>query len=306
MGIEFEVSEELTGITLAYANKDFIADRIFHRVPVGTSTFSYNQYKKDLNLQLPETLVGDSGIPNSVDFASEKKYATVRGDALIDEIPQSKISDSKLSIEDLQGDSVEMLTNVFLACREKRLADLLSDETVYNGNSKTLTNDEKLTDTSVDLLSMIEDTRLKCWFEPNTIIMSRAVYSYVRRNQSLVSAFHKNLNSHGLLLGEELKDVLQVENVFVGMGVANTKKRGQTPSYANLWGNNIILAYINPKAKLDKDMTFGLTAEMGSRKVFIGFNGIPGTDGVNYVKISEKITDVITCPDCGYLLKNVI
>ena len=88
--------------------------------------------------------------------------------------------------------------------------------------------------------------------------------------------------------------------------MANTAKRNQTASYVNIWGNDIILAYINPNATLDNGVTFGLKAERGEREISTGFDAKRGVRGVEYIKIANEEKDLIVCPDCGYLLKGVI
>lgn len=304
--LDFEVNPQLTGLSLAYQNENYIADLISKRIPVTTRTFKYRKYNKDLNLQLPDTAVGDSSDPEKVKFKSTLEYQTVRGDALLDDIPKVDIDDAKGNAVSLQFDSTEFLTNIFNACREKRLADLLGNPATYNGNSKTLSSSEKISNASSDAVTLISDGMDKCWLPPNTMILSRQAFSALRKNPSIVAGCNRNSGDKGIAKLDDIKELFGLDNIYIGTSVSNTAKRGQQPNFVNLWGNDIILAYINPNAGLTKGLSFIATGEFGTRQISTGFDGKAGVSGVQYVKIAEQLADVILAADCGYLLKSVI
>lgn len=300
---DFQVNAELTGLSLAYTNPLYIADNIFKRITVETSMFKYRKYAKDLTLQLPDAKIGPSSDPNKVTFKSELLTDSVDGYSLVDDIPQTEIDDANGNAENLVQDSTEFLTNVFAACREKRLADLLGNPETYAGNSKTLTSKEKFTNADSDAWGMIQDAIDATWLPANTLIMSRQVFSKLRRNPSIKDGCNKQ---NGAVNLNDLKELFSVDNIFIGTAKSNTAKRGAQADIVNLWGNDIIAAYINPSANLKKGLTFGLTAEQGTREISEGFDGKAGVRGVKYIKIAEQLKDKILAPDCGYLLKGVI
>lgn len=300
---DFQVNAELTGLSLAYTNPLYIADKIFKRVPVETSMFKYREYAKDLTLQLPNAEVGDSSDPNKVSFKSKLLTDSVVGYSLVDDIPQTEIDDANGNKENLMQDSTEFLSNVFAACREKRLADLLGDTSTYQGNSKTVPAKDKFTNADSDAWGMIQDAIDSTWLPANTLIMSRQVFSKLRRNPSIKDGCNKQDGAVNL---NDLKELFSVDNIFIGTARSNTAKRGAQADIVNLWGNDVIAAYINPSANLKKGLTFGITAEQGSREISTGFEGRAGVRGVHYVKIAEQLKDKILAPDCGYLLKGVI
>lgn len=158
----------LTGLTLAYTNNDYIADKIFQRVPVTTETFKYKKYLKSLNLQVPDTLVGDTGEPNEVKFEFEKLTETVDGHSLIERIPQTSKQEAAAENEDIMTKTTNFLTNVFLGAREKRIADMLQDINNYDGNYKILTANEKFTKDNVDAFDVVDDACDKVWFNQYT------------------------------------------------------------------------------------------------------------------------------------------
>ena len=146
---EYTADAQLTGISLAYTNPEYIADKIFKRVPVSTESFKYKKYDKSLNLQLPDSSVGETSIPNEVKFKHDKVTASVRSDALVDYISQTAVEEAGAESENLFTTSTEFLTDVFYACREKRLADLRNYQTI-NG---------------ISLSTMVKKTYLNFFFE---------------------------------------------------------------------------------------------------------------------------------------------
>lgn len=306
MGVKFEVSPQLTGMSLAHVNRDYIADLIFKKVAVATKTFGYTEFLKDYNLMVPDTLVGDKGMPNKIDYKGKKQLASVEGHALLDEISQSEIDEAKGNSENLEETSTLFLTNNFLASREKRLADLLSNPETYAGNTKTLTAQQKISLATVNAVDIVQDAIDTCWIKPNVMIAGRQAFSKFRRNPFVVKGVNHNSGDAGIASMEAIKELFELDDIFVGNSMANTAKRGQDANFVSLWGNDIILAYINPNPSLKKDLTFGVTADFGKRELSTAFDGMPGTRGVKYVKIAEENKDLIISPDCGYLLKNVL
>lgn len=303
--IQYTADPMLTGLTLAYTNNDYIADKIFKRDPVTTKEFKYKKYLKSLNLQLPDTLVGETGEPNEVKFKYEKLIDSVEGHSLIERIPKTSIEEAAAEKENLTIAATEFLTNVFLGAREKRIADLLQDTSNYDGNSKTLTASQKFTNADVNAFKIVDDAAQNIWFKPNVMIGGRTAINALRRNPFVVKAANRNSGDSGKATLQDLKDVFEIDNIFVGNSVANLAKLGQSANFVNTWGNNIILAYINPSANINYGITFGLTAELGKREISTAFDGEKGVRGVHSVKIAEQYKDIIIAPDCGYLIKGV-
>lgn len=303
--LTYHADPMLTGLSLAYTNNEYIADKIFKRVPVNTESFKYKKYKKSLNLQLPDTRVGETGEPNEVKFEHEKLTASVEGHSLIERIPETSKQEAQAENETLMISATNFLTNVFLGAREKRLADLLQDTGNYGGNYKSLTSGEKFTNANSDAFGIVDDACQKTWFKPNVIIGGRTAINALRRNPYVVKAANRNSGDSGKATLQDLKDLFEVDNIYVGNSVANLAKLGQSANFVNTWGNDIILAYINPSANINYDVTFGITAEVGKREISTAFDGEKGVRGVHCVKIAEQLKDVIIAPDCGYLLKGV-
>lgn len=303
---KYEANAQLTGISLSYTNKKrFIADKIFNRVSVTTKNFQYYMYDKTSNLQLPDTTIGSTGMPNTADFDGNKITASVKDEALTTYIPKDDIDEAKADGENLFNKRTEKLTETFNACREKKIADLLQDEKNYGSNVKKLGNNEKFTLDNVDAFKIINEAASEVWIKPNVMIGSRKAIDALRENPFVVKAVNRNNGGVGKVTLQELKEKFELDEVLVGESVVNTAKKGQIPNYVGAWGNAIILAYIDPTADTDGGITFGFTAQKGQREVYKNFDEFRGVKGVHGIKIAEQRTDLIVAPDCGYLITNI-
>ncbi len=302
---KYTAEAELTGVALSYKNKSYIADKIFKSVPVSTSSFKYLIYDKSLNLQLPETAIGSTGKPNEVDFGGEKRTESVKDNSLTVYIPKDAVEEAEKDGEDIFTRKTEFLTNIFDACREKRVADLLQNEKNYGSNVKMLGKDEKFTSKDVNAFDIVDTAAAEVWFKPNIMIGSRKAINALRKNPAVVKAANHNDGDSGKASIQDLKEMFELDDVLVGESLVNTSKKGQVANYVGAWGNAIILVYINRTADTSGGITFGFTAEKGKREVYKHFDEERGIKGVYGVKIAEQKTDIIVAPDCGYLIKNV-
>lgn len=303
--ITYNAHPMLTGLSLAHTNEDYIADKIFHRVPTDAATFEYKKYLKSLNLQLPNSRIGETGEPEEVNFKYQDITSKVEDHALISRIPEKSNKEAAADNEKLFVSSTKFLTNVFLGIREKNLADLLQDTSNYDGNYQTLTSGQTFTNSNVNAFDIVDEACQKTWFKPNVMIGGRTAINALRKNPYVVKAANRNSGDSGKATLQDLKDIFELKEIYVGNSVANLAKLGQAANYVNTWGNDIIVAYINPDADLDNDISFGLTAELGKREISTGFDGEKGVRGVHYIKIAEQRKDVIIAPDCGFLIKGV-
>ena len=303
----YEINPELTGISLAYFNKNYIADKVFKRAKVTAENFKYRKWEKGAGLTVPNTLLGATGIPNSINAKSKLYPESVEAHGLTYEIPVTEIEAAEKQGKNVLATKTKFLIEAISAAREARLAKLLGTASNYNGNTQTLAANEKITKSDVNAVNLIEDIASDMLVRPNTIIMNKSVSSKLRRNPAIVKAVHANSGDEGIVSLEQLKGIFEgIENIYVGESVANTAKRGETPNLQQTWGNNIILAYIDPMAEVDEGLTFGLTAEYEERVTGTFFDPKPGVKGITVVKTTEQLKDLIMCADCGYLLKDVI
>ena len=303
----FEMQPELTGVALAYRNKNLIADEIFPSVPVNMKSFQYRFYNKSSFLTVPETAIGEKGSANEAQLESKLLTETCEDHALKEKIPVQKMQDAQNSGRgtNLAAVATMQLTDLMKLSREVKLAKKLSTVSLYGSNSKTLTGSEKFTDDSVNAFKILTTAMDKVLFRPNTLITSRAGFSALSQNPYVVSAVNASDVKAGVASVEGIKRVLGLDKILVGEGIVNTAAKGQTASFNSCWGNDIILMHINPIATTEYGITFGYKATLDDITIGRYFDPDAGTKGCEVYRAYSSYLDVIGCPECGYLLKGV-
>lgn len=304
----FEMQPELTGVALAYRNKGLIADEVFPSVPVEQKSFQYRFYNKTNFLTAPETLIGDKGVPNNIELRSKLLTETCENHSLKDSIPVTRLNDAVKSEKkiDLKAASAMQLSDSLKLSREVNLAKKLSLKTNYGANYKTLNAKEKFNLDDVNALKIVCDAIDEVFYKPNTMVLSRKAMSALRRNPYIVDAVKGSYVKAGVASYEGLKELFELDKILVGEGVVNTSKKKEEVSLQPCWGNNIILMHTNPVANTEYGVTFGYKAEYETLQIGSYLDPEPGLKGCEVLKGYESYIDLITCPECGYLLEGVI
>lgn len=302
---KYVINAEYTGISLAYKNPSYVADKILPRVTVKNKNFSYDKYPIDAFLNVPDTRIGDLGEPASMDVKKERIPEEVVYHAIKGYVAQTEI-DEQAEGEDLLGDNVLLLTEGLMLAREVRTAQLCQDATLYGSNVKVLSGTDQLSNSASSLLDTIFDARKKMLVKPNKILVSDDGATDLQRHPDVVSMYKTEFSDTktGIVPLAYVAQLLKVDEIIVGQSVVNSAKKGQTANLQQAWGNDLIMFYQNPLAKPQQGMTFGYTAQMGTRQVSQFFDGEPGFSGVHKNKVAEAVKELIVAPCCGFLLKN--
>ncbi len=302
---QFELQPELTGVALAYRNKNLIADEIFPTVPVDQKSFQYNFYNKEAFLTVPETEIGEKGSANEAQLKSKLLTETCKDYALKERITVQKLQEAQAKGKNIAADTIMHLTDLMKLSREVRVAKALSNKTVYGSNCKELNSSEKFTNDNFNAFKALTSAMDKVLFRPNILVTSRAGFSALSQNPYVVSAVNSVDVKAGIASAEGIKRTLGLDKILIGEGIVNTAAKGQAASFNSCWNNDIILMHINPIASTDYGVTFGYRATLDDYTVGSYHDPDAGTKGCEVYRIFTTYLDLLTCPECGYLLKGV-
>lgn len=302
----FQLEPELTGIALAYRNKKYIADEIFHEVPVNKD-FKYRLYAKGTFLTVPDTRIGETGSPNEINLKSNQLTDSCENHALKEKIAKEAIDDDakKSKPTNIRSVTTVHLIDAMKGSREVSMARNLMNIKNYGNNYKILEDSEKI-NKNVDVVKFITDELDKVFYKPNTMVISRAAMSALKKNSYMLSACYKNDIKAGVASIDAIKDVFEVDNIYVGETIVNVSKNKDIPVLAACWTNDISFMYLDPIADTDYGMTFGYTARNEDLQVATYFDPDAGTKGCEIIKAFEVYKDMFVSPDCGFLFKGVI
>ena len=160
----------LTAISIAYSNKNLIADEAMLRSPVDKYDFAWTKYDIGERFTITSTLVGRKSRPNQINYKTTEERASVEDYGLDSPVPQTDIDNAKGDYNPL-AHAAEATTDLILLDREVRVANTVFNSKNYSAsNQKTLSgatqwsNDgsSPLTNISNALDSMI--VRANVWY----------------------------------------------------------------------------------------------------------------------------------------------
>ena len=305
--LKYEINPELTGISLAYHNTDYIADKILPRVAVAQTSFRYRKFADDAFINIADTEVGRKGMPNQLDVKSELLDASVKSHALEAEVPQEDIEELAAAgaDEDLMQDNTTLVTDGLNLAREVRTAEKLCNTANYNGNYKTLSGDDQLDKKTSSIIDVWKDVKKHMLMAPTHMVVSDTYALYLQSHPEFLSMCKMyESDAKGLVPLEFIRQQLGLKEILIGKAKVNAAKKGQTATIKDVWGRDLIFAYINPLAKPKQGLTFGYTAEKGKREIQTFYDGRPGSHGVHYIKAVENVNEIIAATSCGMLIKD--
>jgi hypothetical protein len=317
----FVIQPQLTAVTLAYRNQQFIADAVLPRVPVLSSSFKWSQFTLADGFTIPDTRVGRKSAPNEIDWTASEQTSSTVDYALDDRIPQSDI-DAAASAPavanarplDPRMRSTELLSELIALDREKRVADLMFTLGTYpSANRTTLSGTSQWSDKAAsDPITAILNALDVPLYRPNVLVLGRAVWTQLRQHPKVTAAIYPVGGNAGAgaapVSRQALADVLELDEVIVGEGWVNSAKPGQTPTMVRLWGKHAALIYRAPVvASPTSSMTFGFTAQYGTRIAgTIERDASVGMRGGERVRVGESVKEVIAANDVGYFFQNAV
>ncbi len=302
----FVTSPELTAVAIAYKNKAMIADAVLPRIPVGKRDFKYLVYPKGESFTIPNTRVGRRGAVNQISFSAGEATASVEDFGLEDPIPLDDINNAPDGY-DPKGHSAEYLMDLIELDREKRTADLVFNAATYGASNKmALTGTDLFSDPLSDPIAIIMDALDSMVMRANVLTIGRSGFSALARHPKIVKAVLGNSGDSGIATRLQIAQLFELEDVLVGESWVNTAKKGQDVQLDRVWGGHLSLMYRNKLANTQKGITFGFTAEHGTRVGMERENGDIGLRGGIDVRVGESVKELICAADCGYLIQNIV
>ncbi|WGE83715.1 phage capsid protein [Actinobacillus equuli] len=302
----FPTDPALTAIAIAYRNRRMIADEVLPRTPVAKQEFTYLHYNLGDGFTVPNSRVGRTSRPNQVEFGATQLTSSTEDFALDAPVPLADIANKPTNYNP-KGRATEQTTNLIELGREVRTANLVFNKKSYaNGLTKTLSgNNQWSHDDSkpiADLLSALDTPVMR----PNIMVLGQKAATALRTNKSIIKAYNGSLGDEGLVPLEYLKELFELEDIYVGQALINTVNQAKKAVLQQAWGNHCALIYRDRLADTNGGTTFGLTAQFGSREVRDIFDENMGMRGGYNVRVGESVKELITAPDLGFFLENVI
>lgn len=249
-----------------------IADMILPKVSVGKESGVFFRYNKGDQARIPYTKRQLKSESRTVDWRVDTDSYQCEEYALNDLIDdrEYKQADRPLNI---QRDSIENLQKLMVLDREKRVHDLVTDTSVVTKNT-TLTGTNQWRDAGAsgttatpldDIEVGSEAIRADTGVRPNLAVFGMAALLAFQKTTQVVDKITTPGGAWGspTITVEQVRTLLApygITRVIVSDMIENSGGFGVADSFADIWTDEVLLAYVTPSPGIKK-VSFGYTFE---------------------------------------------
>ena len=300
----------------AVGTDELIADQLFPSIPVGKQSDRYAIIDKGNFLRRPDTVNGVLRAPGTearrviFEVSSDKYFAD--GYALASEIPLEDLANADQPFR-LRENTTTLITGLLRREQEIRIAQKVT--TAANvGSAVALTGTAKWSDFAnsdpiADVTTGHAFIRNNTGLVANTLVIDYDTVMIVRRHPELLDMY--KYSRSGQITMQELADCFKVGRILVGRAVMENALEGGTSSMTNVWGNNALLAHVEP-AVGQQTRTLGLRfnwrPEGFPAPLAVASRREAGA-GTRYVEIEEVSMfqdEKIIAKELGYLIADTL
>lgn len=264
---DYKIDPALTNFLSSYGSSGHVGKQALTLVPVNSQNFQYHEWTKADILRLPTSdKVQSRSKPFTWEFGKAKTAAAVERHAQRTFIDNDDIENAD-SVLRLEMSKTGFVANQMLSVLEKGVRDVYADaavpSTTLSGTGQWADSagvEGSASDPQKDVLyTACEAVRIATggkW--PNTIVMpSKAATAFKKHSKirDLLKYTHDELIR---VFGGQSPEVKMLWDCrwLVPMPTENTAVEGATATYADIWSDNVYVAYISDMPTLDS-ATFG-------------------------------------------------
>lgn len=304
---DLHIDALMTDFAIAYRNNEFVGTTLFPEVPVAKKSDKFaildpdKQQQRIINTERqPRTRASSVDWANSTDSYDCVEYAV-----------NSPVDDSERKNADKPFDPDRAATaaamDALLLDREDRIATKATTAGNYAAsNTVTLAGANQWSDATSNPKGDVDTARNELRKDvaklPNRMVTPFDVLNKLAVVTKVLDAVkYTNLGVASVSLIEQYLQ-LPAGAIVVAMAVKNTAKEGQAASISDVWGKDVVLAYVDPSAGL-WGMTFGKSFTWESVKVRTWRDDGARTD---FYEPIASWDEKIVAKDAGYLIKAAI
>jgi hypothetical protein len=295
------------------ASVDLVAASLFPVIPVEKQSDKYFTIDKAEFLRISKTLRAPGTTPLQVDFKVSSDAYFCNNYALETMIPKEQVANADNAIR-VRDRKVRNLLGHLQRDRENRAATLVSTGNVGASAAFTNTNSVfKVSNLSGDIISAVNTAHAtiqqRTGIIANTMVLEYNVSQLLRRNALVLDMF--KYNRSGLLSLPELASVFGVERILVSRAIKNVGKSGQTASLQSIWGNKILLAYVDQNPGGPETATYGASfrwtdPEIGEAFAVQRWDDPHVSAKREFASAGYYQDEKIIAADLGYLMTDVL
>ncbi|MCG5260387.1 phage capsid protein [Cupriavidus gilardii] len=312
MDSPFPQDTQLTAIAVIVRNQMMIADEVLPRTaPLGKEKFSYQSYPAEQQFTVPDTKVGRRSQVNEVEFSGKRVTDETEDHGLDHPLPISDINNAPANTN-IEALTTEMLSGLIILDREVRTSRLVFNKDSYAGNSEVVSATDRFDAAGSDPVEYLLDVLDRPIMRPNIAVIGQSEWRLLRTHPAVVKAVHGNNGDKGAATRQQVAELLEIEDILVGRARVNYAKPGKAAELRPCWRGGMALIYQDKAAAKvagvvdGSNVTFGFTAQYGTRVAGSKDDSTIGLRGGRRVRVGESVKEVICAPHLGFFLQDVI
>jgi hypothetical protein len=313
----FTFDPVLTAVANVEPSQEFINDQVLPTFRVGSSAFAYLYVPRGERMTLPETIIGNRGLPNEVVFHMDKRTGETQGHALKTVVPNRvKDEGARVDYYDPRASAVSGVRELLELGTEKSMAETVFTAANYpTDHVESLGANDQFSNPDSDPARMILMLMDDLPYRPNIAVVGQRVATALRLHPKIVKAYNRNEGGEGVVTLDFVASYLGLQRILIGTAKYNTAPLGQDLTIGELWGNKMALLHSSNRPLYDGAgrvfaLSFGATFYFpinGQRyATFTWNNAEPGVSGVEEIKVSTEYVHKVLVPDAGFLFTDVV
>ena len=242
----------------AQGGDGLIGNDLFPEVPVAKQSDRYAVINKGAFLRIPKTERSPRTEARRIEFQVSSDAYFAKNYALAGEIALEDLANADVSFQ-LRENTINMVVTDLLRDQEQRIANLVTSATnvgsgvLLAGGDKwnDYVNSDPLGDVTTGHAFIQQQTGLIA----NVAAMDWDTFQILSRHPDLLDMY--KYTRSGMLAVEQIAASFNVERILISRSTKENAVEGGTSSMTSLWGNNCLLAHVEPGVSL-QTRTLGL------------------------------------------------
>lgn len=275
--LQTHVDRPLTNISVAYMQdaSEFIADKIFPKIPVAKQSDTYFVYDRGdfLRDEAAERANGTESAGGDYNISEADPYYC-RVYAFHKDVTERDRANSDDPLQP-DADATDYVSEKLLIRRETIWTEKFFKSGVWGTEiagvpSGASTNqvvqwNKAGSDPIKDITDQIVAMKAKTGKRPNTIVMAPEVFYALKNHDDILGRIV--YTQKGIVTTDLLCELFEVENIYVAWAISNKANKGAAEDTGFIFGKNLLLCYVESKPGIKKasaGYTFTWTGFLGA------------------------------------------
>ncbi|GIV22142.1 MAG: hypothetical protein KatS3mg023_3893 [Armatimonadota bacterium] len=285
----------LSEVSIRYSQDGYIATRVFPALPVVKESDLIDVYDRE-NVRIFNDLRADGATAHEIDWGWTLRPYFAQEHALRHLVTDRALKNVDEPI-DLFVDTTEHLTDMLMLAADALAASIMLDPNNNVGATNANWTNYSTASPKTDIMTAKNAIFTASGRQPNVMIVPSTVANRMTLIQEIKEErkYVNDLTQSGLP-----RNLWGLEVVEVAL-IRNTAQPGQSPSFQELWSDNIWIGYVDPNPRR-KMLTYGLAPTPRPRTVrTYRDEARAGT----WVEVSWIYDFTVVARECGYILQSV-